>query len=325
MPRLSAMSSRSFNNQGIDLDSGLPSKRAIFGYGSDGYSWRSMTNLVSNTGVVATDTTGVGMARVGLAAASYGGDKAIFGYGYGGNSSFQSITNKVSNTGVVEIDTAGVGTARHSLAAAGYGTDKAIFGFGAVAFGVAGQYRSMTNRVSNTGVVSDDVTNSGMQTRDSLAAASYGGDKAIFGYGGDNTNTNYINLVSNTGVVVSEVVSGGGTARIGLAAAGYGVDKAIFGFGNTGTRNTPVVTAVTNLISNTGVMAAEIAGVGTTRYGLAAASYGTNKAIFGFGSPNLGPFDTISTTNLVSNTGVVASNTTGVGFVRSSLAAASFG
>jgi hypothetical protein len=324
MPRLSAMSSRSFNNQGIDLDSGLPSKRAIFGYGSDGYSWRSITNLVSNTGVVATDTTGVGTARVGLAAASYGGDKAIFGYGYGGDGSFQSITNLVSNTGVVEIDTTGVGTARIGLAAAGYGVDKAIFGYGAVAFGVAGQYRSMTNRVSNTGVVSDDTTGVG-QTRDDLAAAGYGGDKAIFGFGGDNNSVNWTNLVSNTGVVANDVVNASGTPRRQLAAAGYGVDKAIFGFGNTGTKNTPVVTSITNLVSNTGVVASNTTGVGTTRYGLAAASYGTNKAIFGFGSPNLGPFDTISTTNLVSNTGVVASNTTGVGFVRSNLAAASFG
>ena len=42
----------------------------------------SMTNLVSNTGVVASDTTGVGTARGQLAAAGYGGDKAIFGFGY---------------------------------------------------------------------------------------------------------------------------------------------------------------------------------------------------------------------------------------------------
>jgi len=324
MPRLSAMSSRSFNNQGIDLDSGLPSKKAIFGYGSDGNAWRSITNLVSNTGVVATDTTGVGTARVGLAAAGYGVDKAIFGYGYGGNSSFQSITNKVSNTGVVSDDTAGVGTARSSLAAAGYGGDKAIFGFGAVGFGVSGLYRSMVNRVSNTGVVSDDVATSG-QTRDDLAAAGYGGDKAIFGFGGDNSTINNTNLVSNTGVVATDVYGAPSTARRQLAAAGYGVDKAIFGFGNTGTKNTPVVTAITNKVSNTGVVASDTTGVGTGRYGVAAASYGTNKAIFGFGDPNTGPFGTVSTTNLVSNMGVVATNTTGVGFVRSSLAAASFG
>jgi hypothetical protein len=64
---------------------------------------------------VATDTAGVGTARYLLAAAGYGGDKAIFGYGF-----FYSITNLVSNTGVVSTDTTGVGTVRGVLAAAGY-------------------------------------------------------------------------------------------------------------------------------------------------------------------------------------------------------------
>jgi hypothetical protein len=75
-----------------------------------------MTNLVSNTGVVATDTTGVGTARFYLAAAVYGTDKAIFGYGV-----TTAVTNLVSNTGVVATNTTGVGTARYSLAAAAYG------------------------------------------------------------------------------------------------------------------------------------------------------------------------------------------------------------
>jgi hypothetical protein len=44
-----------------------PSSKAIFGYGYI----TSITNLVSNTGVVSTDTAGVGTARVSLAAASY--------------------------------------------------------------------------------------------------------------------------------------------------------------------------------------------------------------------------------------------------------------
>ena len=44
----------------------------------------NVTNLVSSTGVVASDTTGVGTARSELAAAGYGGDKAIFGFGYTG-------------------------------------------------------------------------------------------------------------------------------------------------------------------------------------------------------------------------------------------------
>ena len=76
--------------------------------------------MVSNTGVVATNTTGVGTARSYLAAAGYGTDKAIFGYGTTGT--VTAITNLVSNTGVVATDTAGVGTARGYLAAATYGS-----------------------------------------------------------------------------------------------------------------------------------------------------------------------------------------------------------
>jgi hypothetical protein len=79
-----------------------------------------MTNLVSNAGVVATDTTGVGTARGFLAAAGYGADKASFGYGYNGSSIWYAMTNLVSNTGVVATDTTGVGSAREGLAAAGY-------------------------------------------------------------------------------------------------------------------------------------------------------------------------------------------------------------
>ncbi len=93
--------------------------KAIFGYGNTG-AVVSMTNLVSNTGVVATDTTGVGTARFNPAAAGYGTDKAIFGYGI--NSAVVSMTNLVSNTGVVANDVTGVGTARYILAAAGYST-----------------------------------------------------------------------------------------------------------------------------------------------------------------------------------------------------------
>ena len=100
------------------------SNKAIFGYGtSTGSNDLSMTNLVSNTGVVATDTTGVGTTRSDLAAAGYGIGTAIFGYGSigGGSGTVTAITNLVSNTGVVATDTAGVGSARLSPAAASYG------------------------------------------------------------------------------------------------------------------------------------------------------------------------------------------------------------
>jgi hypothetical protein len=99
--------------------------KAIFGYGAvvinNNWVGVSMTNLISNSGVVGNDVTGVGTGRGALAAAGYGGDKALFGYGYlDFNPPFVSMTNLVSNTGVVATDTTGVGTARLGLAAAGY-------------------------------------------------------------------------------------------------------------------------------------------------------------------------------------------------------------
>ena len=54
----------------FSFDFNYGTQKAIFGYGSTGANV-SMTNLVSNTGVVATDTTGVGTARYDLAAAGY--------------------------------------------------------------------------------------------------------------------------------------------------------------------------------------------------------------------------------------------------------------
>ena len=78
-----------------------------------------MTNLISNTGVVSTDTAKVGTGRLGPAMTRYGGDKAIvaFGQASGGDT---NISNLISNTGVVGADVTGVGTARVYLGAAGY-------------------------------------------------------------------------------------------------------------------------------------------------------------------------------------------------------------
>ena len=296
-----------------------------FGYRSFGQGgYTNVTNLVSSSGVMASDTTGVGTARSSLAAAGYGGDKAIFGFGFTGSPGRSNITNLVSNVGVVATDTTGVGTVRGSLAAAGYGGDKALFGFGndAPASGTG-----VTNLVSNAGVVSSDVTGVGTG-RYSLAAAGYGGDKAIFGFGYDsNGATNVTNLVSNTGVVASDT-TGVGTARYDLAAAGFGGDKAIFGFGDDNTGNDPIST--TNLVSNAGVVASNTTNASgvEARTSLAAAGYGGDKAIFGFGySANqyLGYGQQyINYTNLVSNTGVVANINSGIGTGRSLPAAAGF-
>ena len=108
-----------YNDTSLETSAKSPVK-AIFGYGYTDVINVSLTNLINNYGGVSTDTTGVGTARLGLAAAGYGGDKAIFGYGYAGDS--VSMTNLVSNTGVVGTDVTGVGTARYYLAAAGFGS-----------------------------------------------------------------------------------------------------------------------------------------------------------------------------------------------------------
>ena len=89
----------------------------IFGYGTTP-SKTAVTNKVANTGVVATDTSGVGTARSTLAATQYGDDKGIFAYG--ATPSVIDESNLVSNTGVVATDVTGVGSARSGPAAGSY-------------------------------------------------------------------------------------------------------------------------------------------------------------------------------------------------------------
>jgi len=284
-------------------------EKAIFGFGLTG-SNVSMSNLVSSSGVVASDVTGVGTARQFLAAAGYGGDKAIFGFGATGSK--VSMTNLVSSSGVVSSDTTGVGTARNGVAAATYGGN--VAGTAIFAFGDTGSATNVSNLVNSSGVVASDTTGVGT-ARSQLAAAGYGLDKAIFGYGYDGSSrVSMTNLVSSSGVVAADV-TGVGQIRNALAAAGYGGDKAIFGYGIL---SSPF--SITNLVSNTGVVSSDTAGVGTARSILAAASYGRDKAIFGFGYDG----SNISISSLVSNSGVVASDTTGVGTARRALAAAGY-
>lgn len=289
-------------------------QRAIFAFGAVTTGIGnivSTTNLVSATGIVSTDTTSVASGRYNPVGATYGGDKAIFGFGINSNGSYTSSTNLVSNAGVIGTDVTGVGTARYNMGASGYGADKAIIGFGSNPSTV-----SMTNLVSNTGVVATDTT--GVGTARTAKAARYGGDKAIFGFGNtaSSTDTSVTNLVSNTGVVATDT-AGVGSARNDLDAAGYGGDKAIFGYGYTN----PSYLSISNLVSNTGVVATNTSIVGTARTSYAASSYGGDKAIFGFGAIASTFY---SITNLVSNTGVVASDTTGVGTARTGLAAAGY-
>ena len=90
--------------------------------------------------------------------------------------------------------------------------------------------------------------------------------------------------------------------------------EGIFGFGNDGSN-----TDITNLVSNAGVVASDVTGVGTARSYPAGCEYGNDKGIFGFGTPMM------STTNLVTNAGVVGSDVTGVGTTRAYSGACGYG
>ena len=291
----------------------------IFAYGGTGSGSRfSMSNLVSDTGVVGTDVTGVGEDRGQLGACEYGDDKGIFAYGYDNIQAYVSMSNLVSNTGVVASDVTGVGTGRRGLGGAAYGGDKGIFAYGDNdVVGPAYSWNG-SNLVSNTGVIGTDVTGVGTG-RSEVVACEYGGDKAIFGLGfaagSPNAVVGMTNLVSNAGVVASDV-SAVGTARRSAAACGYGYTKGIFGYGSP-------YTAVTNLVSNTGVVGTDVTGVGTARSGAGATQYGDDKGIFAYGTADWVTF--LSMSNLVSNTGVVGTDVTGVGTVRQGVGACSYG
>ena len=97
-------------------------QEGIFGFGQADGSITGVTNLVSSSGVVASDVSAVGTARQYVAACEYGDDKGIFAYGTTGSNT--AVSNLVSNIGVVASDVTGVGTARSNLAACGYGYDK---------------------------------------------------------------------------------------------------------------------------------------------------------------------------------------------------------
>ena len=287
----------------VDAPVAPPTQKAIFAYGS--LNPKTQTNIVSSSGVVASDVTGAGTGRYYAGCANYGGDKAIIAYGNPGAGDV-SLSNLINSSGVVAADTTGVGTARDGVRATGYGVGLAIF-----AYGNSGAVTAISNLVSTSGVVATDTTGVGT-AREQLAAARYGGDKAIFGYGSAGPSKSMTNLVSNIGVIGSDV-SGVGTARDALAAAGFGGDKAIFGYGNG-------YVSVTSIVNNLGVVGSEVSGVGTARALLSAASYGGDKAIFGYGNGG----SVTSVTNLVNNLGVVGSDVTGVGTARSGLVAGGF-
>jgi hypothetical protein len=240
--------------------------KAIFAYGINlNYQVISLSNIISNGGIVAYDVAGVGTPRYNLAAVGYGAGKALFGFGDSGTWGQSyipvNITNYVTDNGIISADTTGVGSARYGLAATSYGTDKAIFGFGYYRFPAI--TFSNTNLVSNTGVVATD-TNGVGTARLFLAAAGYGGDKAVFGGGSSDANSGSLgtyNLVDNNGIVLNDSSFATFRQYAGSAASfgQSGAEQAIFSFG----WNSSNTSSSTVIFNNNGIPSSEVAQVGT--------------------------------------------------------------
>jgi len=104
---------------------------------------------------------------------------------------------------------------------------------------------------------------------------------------------------------------GSGTAAVS------GNDNGIFAYGYG------PATAISNLVSDVGVVATDVTGVGTPRQVPAACEWGGDKGIFGFGLNHLNV--DVGMTNLVSNAGVVATDVSAVGTARQFPMACSYG
>ena len=185
------------------------------------------------------------------------------------------------------------------------------------AFGFTGSVTNISNLVNSSGGVGSDVGGVGTSRR-WTGATNYGGDKAIFAYGHNNSAVvSMSNLVNNSGVVAADV-TGVGTARQQLEATTYGSSgQALFAYGDTGSRS-----SLSNKISSSGVVASDTTGVGTARSNLGSAPYGGDKGIFAFGDMGSG-YTAVS--NLVNNTGVISSDVSAVGTARQLLAGAPYG
>jgi len=290
--------------------------KGILGFGAlANGSATGITNLISSSGVVASDTSAVGAARISVAAATYGGDKAIFMGGYNGGTN-DGVSNLVNNSGVVASDVTGVADGTVSTKGVNFGTGLAGFFYGDIS--------GKTNKkslVNSSGVVASTVNGVGT-ARDEPGAAQYssGYGLAVYygGRSGSSQFTTFTNLISNTGVQSSDV-TGVGSGKSYQSGAAYGGDKGIMAYGFAaagGEANMNII----NLVSNVGVIASDSTGTGTARRGGTGAQYGADKGILlcGYSTGAYGG------SNLVSNTGVVASDVSAVATARYYPAAAGY-
>ena len=135
-----------------------PTTKGIFAFGAiDGGTNTAISNLVSSSGVVASDVAGVGTTQRARAACSYGGDKGIYCFGQEA-SARTTIINLVSNSGVVASDSSGAGTGTNGGSATSYGV-----GTGIKAYGFTSSALNESNLISDSGVVASSITGVGTQ------------------------------------------------------------------------------------------------------------------------------------------------------------------
>ena len=232
-------------------------------------------NLVSNTGVFATETQGADTARIGSFGCSYGVGLGSFVYG-GTNFGGQNIRNDVSDTGVVSTETSATGTARLGGASMSIGVGQSFMAYGENPNGGSPvTYPLVANILSDTGVISTDIVAVG-PARSACAGAAYGNGKGIIAYGSvtGTTTISFSNLVSETGVIASNTALVG-TERVGAGGCSFGGDKAMFGYG--GVKNGAETYApynMTNRVSNTGIISSDAVGIGTARVGATGCGFG---------------------------------------------------
>jgi hypothetical protein len=217
----------------------------------------SISNLVSNTGVVAGDTPAAGTSRNLAAATNYSSDKAFVAYGQKINfpaagATIYNTTNLISNTGVIASDTPGAGQ-KTAAGALTYGIGKGIIAYGLFNYTTPlPTYTAVSQLVSDTGVFSGTTATAGT-ARDRVAGLAIGSDTGIFVYGTAAPGGAYgflTSTVSNTGVLSSSsnIPAPAASARQ-TGGAKYGGDKAFTAYGFA----TPSSIRVMTLFSNTGV------------------------------------------------------------------------
>lgn len=190
---------------------------------------------------------------------------------------------------------------------------KGWFGWGKQSY-VSSVEVTVTNVVSNTGVIQNDVAvpagvGTGTTTYN-MAAAGYDLDKAVIA-GKYTTLVRglYYNLISNTGVIAADQqTSSPPQDRIAHAAATYGLNKAFFTGGVIDADYPSTFTSYGAIMSETAVWARTSTAVGYSRYNFWCNGYGNDTAIMG--GTNATGGGNAHQINYLSNTGVISADST---------------